>query len=65
MGHALDKDRGVIIVCIAMHEKMDDSTIKPLAALQNKFGYEIWTHVIIALTKADRFEAEKWLEKSL
>ena len=68
IGRVLDKDRrglgsGVIIVCMAMHERLDESTIKTLVALQNKFGYEIWTHVIIALTKADRFEAEKWLEE--
>ena len=53
---------GVIIVCIDMHERLDESSIKPLAALQQKFGSGIWAHVIIALTKADRFEAEKWLE---
>ena len=70
MGLVLRKDgkssglgSGVIVICMAMHERLDESTLKALVALQNKFGYEIWTHVIIALTKADRFEAEKWLEE--
>ena len=56
-------ESGVIIVCIDMHERLDESTIKSLAALQQKVGIGVWAHVIIALTKADRFEAEKWLEE--
>ena len=41
---------------------MDESTLKPLIFLHRQFGRKIWPYVIIALTKADRYEEDKWLE---
>ena len=64
MKHVLNNDcSGVIIICLEMHERMDESTMKPLIDLHQRFGLEIWPHVIIALTKADRYEKEKWLKE--
>ena len=63
MGDVLTNDRsGVILVCLEMHQRIDESTLKPLVFLHRQFGREIWPHVIIALTKADRYEEDKWLE---
>ena len=63
MGDVLNNDRsGVIIVCLEMHQRIDESTLKPLIFLHKQFGMAIWAHVIIALTKADRYEEDKWLE---
>ena len=64
MGDVLSNDcSGVIIICLEMHQRMDESTIKPLIDLHQKFGSGIWSHVIIALTKADRYEEDKWLKE--
>ena len=63
MGDVLYNDRsGVIIICLEFHQRMDESTLKPMVFLHRQFGREIWPHVIIALTKADRYEEDKWLE---
>ena len=63
MGDVLNNDRsGVIIVCLEMHQRVDESTLKPLIFLHEQFGMAIWAHVIIALTKADRYEEGKWLD---
>ena len=63
MGEVLNNDRsGVIIICLELHQRMDESTLKPMVFLHRQFGREIWAHVIIALTKADRYEKEKWLK---
>ena len=63
MGDVLKNDRsGIIIICLEMYQRVDESTLKPLVFLHRQFGREIWPHVIIALTKADRYEKDKWLE---
>ena len=52
---------GVIILCMDMYEGLDESTLEPLALLHKKFGRRFWSRVIIALTKADCYEEQKWL----
>ena len=54
--------KGLIIVCIKMYERVDESTLATLATLHKKYGESIWHHVIIALTNADRYEEHKWLK---
>ena len=54
--------KGLIIVCIKMYERVDESTLATLATLNKKYGESIWHHVIIALTNADRYEEHKWLK---
>ena len=57
----------VLIVCIPMHNRFDEST---LMTLQYKFGKQhIWQSAVIALTKADQYPIEwedsiKWWERS-
>ena len=64
IGKLLNNDaNGVIIVCISMFERVDLATIKTLAFLQGKFGYNLWSRVVIALTKADAFNVNNWLTK--
>ena len=55
---------GVVLVCIEMFAGriVDRSNLAPLAFLHQKCGIGIWQHVIIALTKADQFPKEQWLE---
>ena len=52
----------VIIVCIDMYDRIDESTMTALAHLHMKHGDHFWTRVVIALTKADRYDEHKWLE---
>ena len=57
----------VLIVCIPMHNRFDEST---LMTLQYKFGKQhIWQYTVIALTKADQYpsvwkDSIKWWERS-
>ena len=53
---------GVLIVCIEMHERVDESTIATLAMLHKRFEVNVWYRAVIALTKADRYEESKWPE---
>ena len=56
---------GLLLVCIDMHQRMDESTLKTLALIHRKFGKEIWRYAVIALTKADTYPTNEWLgEKS-
>ena len=57
-----NETEGVIIVCIEMHQRVNESTLEILVQLDKKFGRDIWKHVVIASTKADRYEENKWLE---
>ena len=52
---------GVIIVCIEMNTRVDESFLEELALLHKKFGQDFWSCTIIALTKADCYEEHKWL----
>ena len=45
-----------------MHQRVNESTLEILVQLDKKFGLDIWKHVVIASTKADRYEENKWLE---
>ena len=60
---ATNESKGVIVVCIKMYERVDESTLMMLATLHKKFGESVWNHVIIALTNADRYEENKWLSQ--
>ena len=53
---------GVLLVCIDMFERFDRSALQMLARLHEEFGFDLWKHVIIALTKADRCRYEDWLK---
>ena len=68
--------RAVLIVCIEMFGRIDRSTLETLALLHqkvraetsndekstiNKNNHEFWSRVIIALTKADKYQEEDWL----
>ena len=50
----------VVIVCISMHDRIDSSILESLALLHRKFGLDFWFRVVVALTKADRYEEHKW-----
>ena len=50
----------VVIVCIDMNEQLNAYTLEALALLHKKFGWNIWFRVVIALTKADSYEKNKW-----
>ena len=69
--------KAVLIVCIQMFGRIDQSTLKALASLHQKlepeasndkkneicrFNLEFWTRVVIALTKADTYEDHSWLK---
>ena len=62
VGNILDAEKGVIIICIKMYERIDESTLATLAMLHQKYRLRIWKHVVIALTMADRYEEHKWLK---
>ena len=55
---------GVLIVCIPMHDRLDESAVETIATLHRKFGKEIWRYSVIALTKADQYPREDWLTGS-
>ena len=52
---------GVLIVCIPMHDRLDESAVETISILHRKFGKEIWRYTVIALTKADQYPREEWL----
>ena len=55
--------KGMLIVCIEMHERIDESTLEALAKLHKRFKDQcIWQYVVFALTKADRYDEHEWLE---
>ena len=62
VGNIFDAEKGVIIICIKMYERIDESTLATLAMLHKKYGLRIWKHVVIVLTMADRYEENKWLK---
>ena len=63
VGKIINNDlNGVVLVCIQMHERLDESTVETLARLHEMYGKKIWHHVVIALTKADRYLEDEWLE---
>ena len=53
---------GVLIVCIPMHERLDEAALETLAILHDKIGKDIWRYTVIALTKADEYPQAQWLE---
>ena len=52
---------GMLIVCIPMHDRLDESAVETIATLYNKFGKDIWKKSVIALTKADEYPRDEWL----
>lgn len=63
VGELITNDRhGIIVVCIEMFERLDKSTLKLLTQLHTKYGWIFWQHVVIALTKADRYQEQKWMQ---
>ena len=56
------ESKGVLIVCIEMYERVDKSTLKALAKLHGRYKKDVWYLVVIALTKADKYEEHKWLK---
>ena len=54
---------GVVLICMDMHGRTDVSTAETLALLHKNCGPEIWRFVLIALTKANNYPEENWLEK--
>ena len=54
---------GVLIVCIPMHDRLDESAVETIASLHQKFGKEIWRYAVIALTKADQYPRDQWLSQ--
>ena len=53
---------GVLLVCISMHDRLDESAIETIATLHNKFEKDIWKKTVIALTKADQYPRDEWLK---
>ena len=54
---------GVLLVCIPMHERLDEDTKKFLKNLHQKYGSQhIWRYTVITLTKADGYNGGEWLE---
>ena len=54
---------GVLVVCIPMHERLDEAApLETLAILNREIGKEIWRYTVIALTKADQYPKAEWLE---
>ena len=53
---------GVLIVCIEMHGRGDTSTAETLVQLHEKCGPEIWSFAVIALTKANEYPKDNWLQ---
>ena len=52
---------GVLLVCIEMHNRLDEGNIKTIALLHQKFGMDIWRFAVIVLTKADKYPEDEWL----
>ena len=65
VGKILETGKGIIIICIKMYERIDESSMATLAMLHQKYGLRIWKHVVIVLTMADRYEEHKWLKLKL
>ena len=63
-GEIVKTGKGVILICIKMYERVDDSTLATLATLHKKLEITFWKHVIVALTFADRYEEHKWLKSN-
>ena len=53
---------GVLIVCIPMHERLDEAALETLTILHNIIGSDIWRYTVIALTKADQYPQAEWLD---
>ena len=54
---------GVVLICMAMHERLDAATAQTLALLHERCGPEIWRYVVIVLTKANQYPKDDWLDK--
>ena len=54
---------GVILVCMEMHGRTEQTTARTLALLHESCGPEIWQYVVIDLTKANQYPEEDWLAK--
>ena len=58
----------ILLVCMKMHDRLDESAFKMIAAIekhkkQERFGISpIWRYAVIALTEADCYPREDWLE---
>ena len=52
---------GVILACMEMHGRTDETTARTLALLHESCGPEIWKYVVIVLTKANQYPQEDWL----
>ena len=59
---ATNECKGLVIICLEMYARVYASTLKPLAAIYQQFGRYFFTHVIVALTKADLYDEDKWLK---
>ena len=57
-----NESKGVVIICIEMHDQLDKHTLATLALLHKRFGEKFWKHAIIALTNANGYDEEKWLK---
>ena len=53
----------VLLVCIDMHQRVDESIVETFALIHRRFGKEIWRYAVIALTKADLYPKKEWLEQ--
>ena len=52
----IKNSKGVIIVCFNMYdEEISECTLKLLALLHQSLGSKFWSHVVIALRKADQY----------
>ena len=54
---------GVVLICVEMHRRTDVSTAETLALIHKNCSPEIWRFVVIALTKANQYPEETWLER--
>ena len=59
---ATNECKGLVIICFEMYARVDESTLKSLAVIYQKFGRYFFRHAIIALTKADLYDEDVWLK---
>ena len=58
----------ILLVCMKMHDRLDESALKMIAAIEKHKKQErsginpIWRYTVIALTEADCYPREDWLE---
>lgn len=59
-----DMMNGVVVVCIPMpyHGRIGAADLAPLSLLHKKVGKRVWDRTVIALTRADRYPKDDWLE---